>query len=155
MFLHTTINIKTYLACLLFSLLFNILIFRWPNQAKVVATKKYRAGDKLVVLEGLEGFTAPLSKREEEILEQEGRLFSVGHFDSKELLLLLGVIRFVNHACEPHNNVRFVQKKNRQIVQVTKTFSKAVQKQLIFCFKLQIQSNIYSILLSIYIAIPF
>ena len=75
MFLHTTINIKTYLACLLFNLLFNILIFRWPNQAKVVATKKYKAGDTLV---GMEGFTAPLSEREEYILEQEGRLFSVG-----------------------------------------------------------------------------
>ena len=71
MFLYTTINIKTYLAFLLF----NLPIFRWPNQAKVVATKKYRAGHTLV---GLEGFTAPLSEREEYILEQEGRLFSVG-----------------------------------------------------------------------------
>ena len=112
MFLQTFINIKTYLAFLLF----NLPIFRWPNQAKVVATKKYKAGDDL---EGLEGYTAPLSKREEQMLEQLGRLFSVGHGE-----LLLGVIRFVNHACEPHNNVRFVQKKNRQIVQVRKSFAK-------------------------------
>ena len=71
MFLHTAINIKTYLAFLLF----NLPIFRWSNQAKVVATKKYKAGDHL---EGLEGYTAPLSKREEEMLEKLGRLFSVG-----------------------------------------------------------------------------
>ena len=109
MFLYTTINIKTYLAFLLF----NLPIFRWPNQAKIVATKEYSAGEDL---EGLEGYTAPLSKSEEEILEQLGRLFSVGQHGE----LLLGVVRFVNHACEPHNNVRFVQKKNRQIVQVKK-----------------------------------
>ena len=142
LFLYTTINIKTYLAFLLF----NLPIFRWPNQAKVVATKKYKPGDDL---EGLEGYTAPLSKREEEMLEQLGRLFSVGHGE-----LLLGVVRFVNHACEPHNNVRFVQKKNRQLVQVRKPNSKAVQKQLIFRFKLQLQRNIYLILLSSFIAIP-
>ena len=56
-------------------LLFNFP-FRWPNQARIVATKKYKVGD---TLEGLEGFTAPLTEKEEGILEQEGRLFSVGH----------------------------------------------------------------------------
>ena len=55
-------------------LLFNFP-FRWPDQARIVATKKYKIGDTLV---GLEGFTAPLTKNEEGILEQQGKLFSVG-----------------------------------------------------------------------------
>ena len=50
-------------------------IFRWPNQAKIVATRKYKIGDVLQI----EGFTAPLTEREERLLAQEGRLFSVGH----------------------------------------------------------------------------
>ena len=61
---------KTHLAFLLFN-----FPFRWPNQARIVATKKYKIGDTLV---GLEGLTAPLTKNEEGILEQQGKLFSVG-----------------------------------------------------------------------------
>ena len=65
-------SIKTYLAFLLS----NLSILRAPNQAKIVATKKYKIGNHL---EGLVGFTAPLTKTEEEILQEAGRLFSVGH----------------------------------------------------------------------------
>ena len=56
----------------------------------------------------------------------------------KELLLLLGVLRFVNHGCNPENNVRFVQKNNRQEVEVRKT------KLPKFIFDIKIQILIYS-----------
>ena len=48
--------------------------------------------------------------------------------------MLLGVIRFLNHACDPVNNVIFVQKKDRQIVKVRNPFRKVVQKLFIFDF---------------------